>query len=116
MKKLLLVLMPISIILAFYGMYLSKDLNYSILLSGLSQINVTQLDYSSAEKAFNALEFTQYFEEVEDLWDYIEAIFNMLGGFFTSFIYMFQFAYDFCKFFFVNIFEFTKFLFNYLFS
>lgn len=116
MKKLIFVLMPITIILAFYSMYLSKDLNFSIFMKGLSDINVTQLNYESAQKAFDALEFTQYFSDAESLFDYISAIFEMIGGFFTSIIYMFQFAYEFCKFFFMNIFEFTKFLFNYIFS
>ena len=44
MKKIILVLMPFCIVLAFYGFYLNKDLNFRLMLQGFNTLNFTQLD------------------------------------------------------------------------
>lgn len=116
MKKIILILMPFCIVLAFYGFYLNKDLNFRVMLQGFSTLNFSQLEYTYLNEALKNLEFTQYFEEAEEWYEYIPALFNMLYGFFTGLINLNMFAIKLLQFFFGNIFSFVQYLFNYLFN
>ena len=130
MRKLLLVLMPISLILALFGFYLSKDLNFNLLLTGLSTIEFKDFDYSSIQDAFNNLDIVSRWSNLGDIWTNVDGlvsffnaigdtfviIFNGIGDIFKLLYNLVRFIFVFGSYLISNLIEFTKFLFNYIFS
>lgn len=116
MKKLIFVLMPLVVVLAFFSYSLSKDINFNTLLNGLSTIDFKSFDYSDVSNAFNNLDFTNYFSSADNLLDYVIALYDSIIGFFTGIFDLLVFLYKFTYFMFGNLFEFIKYLFSYIFS
>lgn len=130
MKKLILVLMPLCIILAFFGYALSKDLNFSLLINGLDSINLQEFDYSGIRSAFDNLNFSNSLSSIASIWSDVDGLisfftaigdtfvtfFSTIGDFFVACYNIFIFTFDFLRYFILNLFEFIKYLFTYIFS
>lgn len=130
MKKLIFILMPLCIVLALFGYALSKDLNFSLLINGLSTLNLKSFDYSKITQAFNNLNFVDTWGDIANIWSEVDGLvsfFSAIGDtfviffsdiidFFKAIYNIFIFTYEFLSYLILNLFEFIKYIFSYIFS
>lgn len=116
MKKLLLILMPISALIAICCIYLNKDISYIGLLQGIRNMNIFSFDYSGLKEAFETISYTNYFAEAVEWYEYIFAIFQVIGQEFEFIWKVFTFISEYLAFVVFNLFEFLRYVSLYLFS
>lgn len=122
--------MPLCIVLALFGYALSKDLNFSLLINGLSTLNLKSFDYSKITQAFNNLNFVDTWGDIANIWSEVDGLvsfFSAIGDtfviffsdiidFFKAIYNIFIFTYEFLSYLILNLFEFIKYIFSYIFS
>lgn len=130
MRKLIFVLMPICVVLALFSYALSKDINFTMLINGLSTLDLKSFDYSKITQAFNNLNFSDTWGNIANIWSNVDGLvsfFSAIGDtfviffsdiidFFKAVYNIFIFFYEFGRYLFLNLFELIKYLFNYIFS
>lgn len=130
MKKLILVLMPLSLLFALFGFYLNKDLEFSNFLNSFNTLEFTEFDFTSIKDAFYSLDISnnwtnisQVWGQVDDLFSFFDALSDTFNAFFKSLGDIFLLQWSFVQFFFQftgymfgNLFTIIRFLFDFLFS
>lgn len=77
MKKLLIILMPITIILAIISVITEKDHSYIEFLEGISRLNFENFPTENIEKALNSINFENIWVGI---WDNINNIGDWFGA------------------------------------
>lgn len=116
MKKLILLLIPISVFLAIVAIYFDKDLSFSYVVRGLPTIDVKQLDFGVLRSALDKLSVSQYYEEASEWYEYVPATFNLLYNFFISIGTFLGFIEYLIGWVFYNFISLIQYIFTYLFS
>ena len=82
MRKIMIVLMPITIIIAIICVIYNKDISYYSLLNGLSQLEFEEFPSKEIQDALNQIDFGSVWNGI---WDNINNIADFFGALGNSF-------------------------------
>ena len=129
MKKIILLLMPLIIILAFFSYMADKNYTFMEMVNAINTIEIIPFPYQAIEDSFNTLNFSDIWQEIGDIWNNVDGLFSFfeavgysLKGVWDSIIqigkiiyYTTIFAVKFSSYFIVNMIQIIKFVFTYIF-
>lgn len=101
--RILKLLMPLFILLAFVSYFTSKDLTISGFLSNIENIDFYELDISLLKSSINALDFSQYFQGSNNVLDILKGLLDSITAFFNSTFGLLRFSLLLIKFFIYNL-------------
>lgn len=102
-SRLLKLLLPLFILLAFVSYFTNKDLTISGFLSNIEDVQFYELDISLLKSSLDSLDFSKYFQDTSNIVDILKGLLDSITGFFNATFGLLRFSLLLIKFFIYNI-------------
>lgn len=128
MKKIIIILIPLTIILAIFSIANDKNLSFMDILGGIKTINFKEFNYEQIKQSWDNLNMSNVWDNVGIIWENsnnflevlfaiqitIDAVAESIEKYFVLFFDINKFIFEFIWYLISNLIELFKFVINYI--